>query len=139
MKKIRIMPKDHWNWSMPVSFSHGWKVGNMIFIGGQVALDKNRNIIGKGDIEAQTHAVFQNIQSVLQDVGADMTDIVKFNTYYTFDGKGEEVNEFWQKMTKVRMEYLPDPGPVGTAIRVSGFGTDGLLIEVDALAIVNDH
>lgn len=139
MKKTRIMPKDHWDWSVPVSFSQGWKVGNFIFVGGQVAFDKDRNIIGKGDIEAQTRAVFDNIRKVLNEVGADMKDIVKFNTFYTFDGEGEEVNEFWRKMTDVRLEYLPTPGPVGTAVRVAGFGTDGLLIEVEAIAVVEDE
>lgn len=138
MKKTRIMPKNHWDWSMPVSFSQGWKVGNLIFVGGQVALDEDRNIIGEGDIEAQTRAVFENIRKVLNEVGADMKDIVKFNTFYKFDGEGDEVNEFWQKMTDVRLEYLPEPGPVGTAIRVEGFGTDGLLIEVEAIAVVED-
>lgn len=138
MQKTRIMPEKHWDWSMPVSFSQGWKVGNLVFVGGQVAFDENRNIIGEGDIEAQTHAVFQNIRKVLSEVGADMEDIVKFNTYYKFDGVGDEVNSFWQKMTDVRLEYLPEPGPVGTAIRVEGFGTEGLLIEVDAIAVVNN-
>jgi len=139
MKKVRIMPENHWDWSVPVSFSQGWKVGNLIFVGGQVAFDENRNIIGEGDIEAQTRAVFENIKKVLNEVGADMKDIVKFNTYYVNDAEGEEVNEFWRKMTKVRLEYLPEPGPAGTAVRVEGFATDGLLIEVEAIAVVTDE
>lgn len=137
MEKIRIMPKNHWDWSMPVSFSQGWKVDNIIFVGGQVARDENRNIIGPGDIEVQTRAVFNNIRNVLNEVGAGMENIVKINTYYTFEGEGEEVNKFWQKIAKVQMEFLPDPGPVETSVRVSGFGADGLLIEVEAIAIVD--
>ncbi|MDQ0217405.1 RidA family protein [Peribacillus cavernae] len=139
MEKIRIMPKDHqWDWSMPVPFSQGWKVGNLIFVGGQISADRNCKTIGVGDIEVQTRNVFENIRKVLNEVGADMKDIVKLNTYYTFEGEGEEVTEYWQKMTKVRKEYLADPGPVGTAIRVSGFGAEDLLIEVEAIAVVNE-
>ncbi|MDQ0217407.1 RidA family protein [Peribacillus cavernae] len=137
MDKLRIMPKDHqWDWSMPVPFSQGWKTGNLIFVGGQVSADKNGKAIGAGDIELQTRNVFENIRKVLNEVGADMKDIVKLNTYYTFEGENEEVTEFWQKMTNVRMEYLANPGPAGTAIRVSGFASEDLLIEVEAIAVV---
>src|SRR5690625_456220 len=139
MDKVRLMPKNHWDWSMPVNLSQGWKVGNFIFVGGQVARDENRNLIGKDDIELQTRKVFENIKKVLNEAGADMSDVIKLNTFYKFEGEGDEVVEYWQKMTKVRMEYLPEPGPAGTAIRVAGFGADDLLIEIDAIAVIRDE
>lgn len=67
---------------------------------------------------------------------AEMTDIVKFNTFYTFEGSGAEVQEFWEKMTKVRLEFFEEPGPVGTAVRCSGFMLDDILIEVEAIAVI---
>ncbi|MFD1708272.1 RidA family protein [Siminovitchia sediminis] len=137
MKKERIMPDGHWDWSMPVSFSQGWMVDNLIFVGGQLSMNEKGEVIGKGDIETQTREVFKNIRKVLKEVGADTKDIVKLNTFYTFDGDREEVTEFWEKMTKVRMEFLPEPGPCGTAVRVDGFMTDGCLIEVEAIAVVD--
>lgn len=138
MEKVRIMPKNHWDWSMPVSFSQGWKVNNLVFVGGQISMDENGEILGKGDIEVQTRNVFNNIRKVLNEVGADMKDIVKLNTYYKFEGEGQEVTEFWEKMTNVRMEFLQNPGPSGTAVRVDGFMQDGLLIEVEAIAVINE-
>lgn len=138
MEKVRIMPKDHWDWSMPVPFSQGWKMGNLIFVGGQISADENGKTIGVGDIEVQTRNVFQNIRKVLNEVGADLEDIVKLNTYYAFEGEGEEITEFWEKMTKVRMEFLADPGPAATAVRVAGFAFEDLLIEIEAIAIVKD-
>ncbi|WP_180954889.1 RidA family protein [Bacillus sp. V3-13] len=138
MEKTRIMPKNHWDWSMPVPFSQGWKVGNLIFVGGQISADENGKTIGVGDIEVQTRNVFENIRKVLNEAGADMKDIVKLNTYYVFDGDENEATEFWEKMTRVRMEYLADPGPAGTAIRISGFAFEDLLIEVEAIAVVPD-
>lgn len=138
MEKVRIMPDNHWNWSMPVPFSQGWKVGNLIFVGGQISADENSNTIGVGDIEVQTRNCFENIRKVLNEVGADMKDIVKLNTYYVFEGDESEATDFWEKMTKVRMEYIKEPGPVGTAIRISGFAFKDLLIEVEAIAVVGD-
>lgn len=138
MEKIRIMPKNHWDWSMPVPFSQGWKVGNLIFVGGQISADEHGKTIGVGDIETQTRNVFQNIRKVLNEVGADMADVVKLNTYYSFEGTGAEITEFWEKMTKVRMEFLPNPGPAGTAVRVAGFAFEDLLIEIEAIAVIKE-
>ena len=136
VEKTRLMPKDHWDWSMPTPFSQGWRVGDLIFVGGQVSADRQCRTISPGDIAAQTRNVFENIQRVLQEAGADMSDVVKLNTYYQFDGEGSEITDFWEQLTKVRLEYLPDPGPCGTAVRVNGFGTEDLLIEIEAIAAV---
>lgn len=136
MKKIRIMPEGHWYWSMPVPFSQGWKVGNLIFVGGQISADRNGRTVAPGDIATQTRNVFEHIKRVLQEVGADLSDIVKLNTYYKFDGAGHAITEFWEEMTKVRLEYLPDPGPAATAVRVAGFAYEGLVIEIEAIAAV---
>ena len=95
-------------------------------------------MIARDDIEQQTHNVFENIIKVLRDAGAGMSDVVKLNTYYVFDGKDDELVEYWERMTRVRLQYLADPGPVGTAVRVAGLAYPGLLIEADAIAVVGD-
>ncbi|MEE9198307.1 MAG: RidA family protein [Dehalococcoidia bacterium] len=138
MERKRIMPEGHWYWSMPVPFSQGWRIGNMVFVGGQISADEQGRPIGVGDIEVQTRNVFENVRTVLREAGADMKDVVKLNTYYVDDSKGEAAREFWEKMTKVRMEYLADPGPAATAVKVAGLAYDGLLIEVEAIAIVGE-
>jgi enamine deaminase RidA (YjgF/YER057c/UK114 family) len=132
----RLMPEGHWDWSVPVPFSQGWKCGDVIFVGGQISADSKGRTIGVGDIETQTRNVFENIRKVLAEAGADMRDIVKFNTFYMFEGEGDEIRDFWEKMTKVRLEFFEEPGPVGTAIRCAGFAYPGLLIEVEAIAYV---
>jgi len=132
----RIMPAGHWDWSIPVPFSQGWRCGPFIFVGGQISADENGRTIGVGDIEVQTRNVFENIRKVLAEVGAEMRHLVKFNTYYVFDGEGDEIREFWEKMTRVRLEYIEEPGPVGTAVRVMGLAYPDLLIEVEAIAYV---
>ena len=136
MKKVRIMPDGHWYWSMPVPFSQGWKVGNLIFVGGQISADRRGRTIAPGDIATQTRNVFEHIRRVLREVGADLSDIVNLNTFYKFDGEGHAITEFWEAMTKVRLEYLADPGPAATAVRVAGFAYEGLVIEIEAIAAV---
>jgi 2-iminobutanoate/2-iminopropanoate deaminase len=135
----RLMPAGHWDWHVPTPFSQGWRVGPFVFVGGQLSLDESGAVIGAGDIEAQTRNVFENVGKVLTDAGATWDDVVKINTFYVYDGEPAGAQDFWSKMTAVRMEYLPDPGPCGTGVRVDGLMYDGLLIEVEAIAVVDDE
>lgn len=136
-ERQRLMPDVGWDWSMPVPLSQGWRVGDLVFVGGQISADKNGNVVGAGDIETQTRNVFERITTVLESANSEWGDVVKLNTYYVFEGAGEDVKDYWEKMTRVRLEYLPDPGPVGTAVRVSGLAYPGLLIEAEAIAVVS--
>ena len=140
IEKKRLMPKGHWNWSIPVPFSQGWSVtgGRLIYVGGQISADEHGRTIGVGDIEVQTRNVFNNIRNVLREAGADMQDIVKFNTFYVYDGEGDAIREYWEKMTKVRMEFFKEPAACGTGVRVTGLAYPDLLIEVEAIAWVPD-
>jgi len=135
--KQRLMPEGLWYWPIPVPFSIGWRVGNLVFSGGHVALDGNMGIIGVGDIEVQTRTVFENLTKTLTEAGAEWRHVVKLNTYYEFDGEGDELTRFWEKMTRVSLEFVSDPGPTATAVRTK-LGMDGLLIEIDAIAVVDD-
>jgi 2-iminobutanoate/2-iminopropanoate deaminase len=132
----RLMPAGHWDWSIPVPFSQGWQCGPFIFVGGQISSDDKGRTLGAGDIEVQTRNVFESIRTVLHEAGAEMRHLVKFNTFYVFEGEGDEIREYWEAMTRVRLEFFEEPGPVGTAIRCVGLAYPDLLIEVEAIAYV---
>ncbi|MDH6194121.1 2-iminobutanoate/2-iminopropanoate deaminase [Mycobacterium frederiksbergense] len=136
IRRQRIMPEGSWDWHIPTPFSQGWRVGQTVYVGGQLSADEHGNVVGAGDIEVQTRNVFEAVTRVLEEGGATWRDVVKLNTYYCCNETGDAVQEFWEKMTRVRLEYLPTPGPVGTAIRVAGLMYEGFLIEVDAIAVV---
>lgn len=133
----RLMPKGHWDWSMPVPFSQGWRVGNVVFCGGQISADARGRTVGAGDIEIQTKHAFEFIGKVLAEGGAEMSDVVKLNTYYHYEGEGRDVTDYWERMTKVRKRYLPPQGPSATAVRVKGYAYEDLLIEVEAIAVID--
>jgi 2-iminobutanoate/2-iminopropanoate deaminase len=133
----RLQPAGHWNWHVPVPFSQGWRVGSVLFTGGQLSADTDGQVIGIGDIEVQTRNVFQNLTAVLKEGGASWTDVVKLNTFYVYDGAPEDAQSYWETMSRVRFEYLPDPGPAATAVRVAGLMYDGFLIEAEAIAVLS--
>ena len=134
--RVRIMPAGHWDWPLPTKFSQGWKIGDTVYVGGQVCQDEQGVVLHPFDIEAQIRVVYENIRTVLQEVGGDLSDIVKLNTYYVYDGPPEGADEYYKSMTRVRLGYLADPGPAGTAVRVAGLALHGLMIEIDATAYV---
>jgi 2-iminobutanoate/2-iminopropanoate deaminase len=142
MRKTSLMPEDTpANPCLPVNRSQGLRVEgakNLVFVGGQISGDANGDVVDPGDIEAQTRNVLSNIGLVLRDAEAEWSDVVRLDAFYVFDGPDEELKEFWAKLSRVCDEFLPEPGPVWTAIRVPGLAYPGLLIEIDAVAAVGD-
>ncbi len=134
MRNKRLMPAGHWDWPIPVSFSQGWLVDNLLFIGGQVSANADGQIVAPGDIAAHTRNTCEFIHKVLAEGGGDWPDLFKLNTWYDFNGQGQALKDYWEQMTKVRLEYLHDPGPAGTALRIAGLGIADLVIEIAGIA-----
>ena len=75
--------------------------GKTIYIAGQIAFDKDGNVVGAGDMKAQAEQVFKNLQAALDAAGAKFSDVVKMNTYITDMTKAPAVRE-------VRARYFGD-------------------------------
>jgi enamine deaminase RidA (YjgF/YER057c/UK114 family) len=113
---------------MPLSA--GIKVGNLVFLSGQVGLDEKGQIVGKGDIRAQTENAFQEIKTILEAAGSGMDRIVKIITYLTDAANYPAYNE-------IRCRYLPQPRPATTEVVTKEFvTTPELLIEITVVAVV---
>jgi 2-iminobutanoate/2-iminopropanoate deaminase len=106
--------------------------GRLVFIAGQVALDANGQVVGAGDIVAQTRQVMENLRTALEAAGATFADVAKVVNYIT------DVELFGQ-MAAVRKEYLVEPYPVSTLVEVSALIFPELLIEIEAIAVVADN
>ena len=135
MSKRRIMPAGHWDWSMPVTLSQGWRLGDLVVVGGQISADAKGRTVG-GDIETQTRNIMEFIGRVLHEAGADFGDVVKQNVYYVVDDESPPADEIVRRIDAVQAEYFRAPGPVTTETPVSGLAYEGLLLEIDAFAVV---
>src|SRR3954452_6551349 len=93
-----VSPVGHWAWKDRVGTPQAVKVGNIVYIGGQVSLDQHGDVLGSGDIEIQTRNVFENMVAVLVAAGASMRDLAKLHTYYVHDVAGHAVTEYWERM-----------------------------------------
>lgn len=105
--------------------------GRMVFCAGTVALDGEGNVVGVGDIVAQTRQVMENLRMALTAAGATFADVVKITNYVL------DVEE-WRKVLPVRAEYLKEPYPASTFVEVSALMLPELLVEIEAIAVVHD-
>ena len=103
--------------------------GPLLFISGQVALDPEGRVVGKGDVRAQTVQVLENIRTILRANGADMQDVASVTVYVTDIG-------FLDRITDIRMQYFPSNGPSSAIIEISKLAMPELLIEISAVAAV---
>ncbi len=134
----RLMPPGHWSWSKTLPFTHGWKVGDMIFVGGQRSLDSRGNVLGVGDIEIQTDQAFRNLDTMLRAGGGDRNSLMRQNTYFRFFGQGREVTDYWEKMTNVRRRYMSVPSAAGAGLRIIGFPNSAELIQVEGIGVLGE-
>ena len=102
-----------------------------VYVGGQDAVDAAGNIIGKGDLKAQTEQVLKNIQAALEAGGAQVEHVIKWNLY-VLQGQPlragfESFQQFWGKRANP---------PAITGIFVAGLAHPDFLVEMDAIAVV---
>ncbi|HKA62344.1 MAG TPA: RidA family protein [Methylomirabilota bacterium] len=100
-----------------------------IFVSGQLARGSSGDVVGAGDMRAQIRQVGENIKAALAAAGATLADIVKTNTYVT------DIEEFF-KHVDVRMEYF-GALPTSTTVEVRKLAHPDLLVEVEAIAVVD--
>lgn len=121
--------------STPTGYTHVVTIaggGKLIYLSGQVSLDKSGAIVGKGDFAAQTRQVHDNLLAALAAAGAKPADVVKINTYV--------VNYKAEHRAVIREIRGPifgkDNPPASTLVGVQALALDDFLLEVEAVAVV---
>jgi enamine deaminase RidA (YjgF/YER057c/UK114 family) len=104
-----------------------------IYIGGQDAIDAEGNIVGIGDLAAQTERVLRNLRTALEAAGAAPEHVVKWNVLIV---EGQDFRTGYAAFQKVWGDR-PNP-PVITAAVVKGLAHPDFLVEIDAIAVVPD-
>jgi enamine deaminase RidA (YjgF/YER057c/UK114 family) len=104
--------------------------GRMVSISGQVAMDREGRLVGKGDFRAQCVQVVENLRIALASAGLDFSDVVRTDMYVTDLGQLGVLRE-------VRSHYLPADAPAtSTLVKVDALFRPELMIEVAAEAVL---
>jgi reactive intermediate/imine deaminase len=113
-----------------VAFSNAVKIegGALLFVSGQLAYNDKRELVGKGDIRAQTRQVLENIKKALAAAGADFSHVVKVTVFIKDMAHFRDIHD-------IRLRYFKTEAlPASTMISVSGFVHPDALIEIEAIA-----
>lgn len=107
-------------------YSPALKVGNFLFLSGQIPLDSSGQLV-TGDIRAQTTRVLENIGAILAGAGIDFSHVVKSTVYLA------DFNDF-AAMNEVYATYFTAPYPARSTVEVSRLPKD-CSVEIEVLAV----
>jgi enamine deaminase RidA (YjgF/YER057c/UK114 family) len=116
-------------WEKKYGYSRAVKVGNMVFVAGTTAVDDNGEVVGLGDMYAQTDFIYKKIAKALQQADAKMTNIVRIRTFITDMGRYEEV-------LKSQGEVFENIRPAATLVEVTALIDARLLVEIEVDAVI---
>lgn len=117
-------------WENTVGYSRAVRIGNIIEVSGTVATDGNTNI-GIGDPYAQTKFILKKIEKVLQEAGADLTNVVRTRIYVTDISR-------WQEVGNAHGEAFRDIRPATSMVEVAALINKDYMVEIEATAIIPD-
>ena len=113
-------------------YNHAVKVGDTVYISGQVSRGLDGRTIHVGDVENQLRQVWVNLEKAVTASGGSLKDIVKTTTYVVGA-------ENLPRVRRARLALLPPEGrPTSTTVVVSALAQPDLLVEVEAIAVIGD-
>ena len=114
------------------AYSHGYTVEigdtKLIFTTGQIALDKDGNVLYPDDPAKQTEFIYESLDKILKEAGSSLDDVVKTTMFLT------DMNDF-PKISLVRNKYLKNSEPVSTLVEVSKLVKPGCRVEIEVIAV----
>ncbi|KAA6183242.1 RidA family protein [Thiohalocapsa marina] len=112
------------------TYSQAVRVGDTVYLSGQIPLDPATMALVSGDMEAQIRRVFDNLQAVARAAGGELIDVVKLNVFLTDLAHFPLVNQ-------IMADYFPEPYPARAAIGVAAL-PKAAQVEMDAVMVLSD-
>ena len=107
--------------------------GKLVYISGQVALDKSGNLVGKDDLHAQAQQVFANLKAAVEAAGGDTSDLVKLNIYVVESVDPAQI----PAIREIRDKFVNTANPpASTFVVVKRLVRPEWLIEIEAVAVI---
>jgi enamine deaminase RidA (YjgF/YER057c/UK114 family) len=117
-------------WEAIIGYSRAVKMGNIIEVTGTVAADEN-GPVAVGDVYQQTKFIIEKIEKVLQQAGANLSDVVRTRLFVT------DISQ-WEAIGRAHGEFFKDIRPCTTMVEISALIAPEYLIEIEATAILEN-
>lgn len=118
-------------WEKLAGYARAMRVGNRILVSGTTATDANGDVVGKGDVGAQTEFILRKIETAVSQLGGSMSDIVRTRIYL------RNVDD-WEPAARVHGQWFGDVLPANTLVEAKLVGDD-YLVEIEAEAVVSEQ
>jgi enamine deaminase RidA (YjgF/YER057c/UK114 family) len=125
----RINISSGTQWENIVGYSSAVRVGNIVEVSGTVAVDGDK-ALADYDAYGQTKFILGKIEKALTEAGASIGDVIRTRMFVTDISK-------WNEVGRAHGEYFKDIKPVTTMVEVKSLISPGLLVEIEATAIIN--
>ena len=135
MKRIHVPFDNSWGMQIEIPVSRAVRCGDLIFTCGQCDLDSGGNPLRPGDLSAQTERVMEHVFGVLGQAGVDPGDLIRLHVFYVSDGR---VNEDEYRALLAHLVH-GTPGPVITLTPIPFFYYPGMMVEIDAIAMLGEN
>jgi 2-iminobutanoate/2-iminopropanoate deaminase len=126
IERIGIYPDPY----EPFRLAQGYRVGDLLFISGQAAIDAQGRIVGVGDFEAQAKQAFKNLDRVLRAGGSSLRNVIKVTIFLTDMG-------YFDQIVELRGQWFTPPYPADTIVEVRSLYSPDAMIEIEAIAVVD--
>ena len=115
----------------PFRLAQAHRVGDLLFVSGQAAVDYDGAIVGVGDFDTQANRAFENLQRVLRAGGSSLENVVKVTIYLT------DMSHF-EDIVALRGRWFSPPYPADTIVEVRSLYSPDAMIEIEAIAVVDE-
>jgi len=127
LPRQHVWPASAWNWHVHLPYKHGLKCADMLFVGGQVSLDKKGEAVHPDDLAAQTHEAMRHIGAVLEELCAGFGDVGKVLTLYAGSCGEADIHT----NLSIRSSYFEEPGPATTGVPLPALAYPHMVIEIE--------
>ncbi len=110
-------------------FSEAVRVGNLLFLSGQLGINPTTGKLATGGVAAETRQTMENIKATLERLGSSMNDIVKCTVFI------DDISQ-WQELNKVYVSYFKKHLPARSALGADGLAL-GAALEIECIAAVS--
>lgn len=113
-----------------VHISQGFRVGDLVFVSGQAAVDDSGQVVGPGDFGAQARQAVGNLRRVLEAAGSSLDQVIKVTIFVTD-------MSYFPEVVELRREVFSAPYPADTICEVTALAYPELMFEIEAVALAD--